>query len=192
MEKLREKIGSYGKVGKEDLEFALTLFHKTEVKKGDFLLKEGQYIRQFYFVDSGCLCYYTLRKGHKQVMEFFTETDFCSDLYNYLNETPSNSNIWATEDTVVYAINRIDDEKLWNRSHALERFGRLFITDEFIQLSRRVARMTNLSNEEQYLRLMEKRPDLIQRVPQYLIASYLGLTPVGLSKIRKRLSLSSS
>lgn len=192
MEKLRAKIGSYGTVGNEDMEFALSLFKRIEVKKGEFLLKEGQYIRHFYFVDSGCLCYYTLRKGQKQVHEFFTERDFCSDMYNYIEQKPSNSNIWATEDTVVYAINREDDEKLWNRSHALERFGRLFITAEFIQLSRRVAQMTNLSNEERYLRLQEKRPNLIQRVPQYLIASYLGLTPVGLSKIRKRLSLSSS
>lgn len=192
MDKLRAKIGSYGKVSAEDMDFAVSLFKRVEIKKGEFLLKEGQYIRHFYFVDSGCLCYYILRKGQKQVVEFFTENDFCSDLHNYIEKKPSNSNISATEDTVVYAINREDDARLWNHSHALERFGRLFITDEFIQLSRRVARMTNMSNEERYLRLQEKRPELIQRVPQYLIASYLGLTPVGLSKIRKRLSLSSS
>jgi len=60
--------------------------------------------------------------------------------------------------------------------------------DAFIKTFSRVERLNNRTNEERYLRLLAKRPSLFQRVPQYLIASYLGLTPVGLSKIRKRLS----
>ncbi|MEL6255474.1 MAG: Crp/Fnr family transcriptional regulator [Bacteroidota bacterium] len=192
MDRLRDTIQSYASVEPNDLDYALTLFKKVEAKKGDFLLKEGQIARKSYFVDDGCLCLYSLRKGQKQVIEFFTEGHFCVDLLNYLERRPTNTNIWATEDTTAYAIDMDDNEKLWNRSHALERFGRKFITAEFITLSKRIAQMNNLSNEERYLRIMEKRPDLIQRVPQYLIASYLGLTPVGLSKIRKRLSLSSS
>ena len=156
------------------------------------MLKEGQYCRKMYFVDQGCLCMYSLRKGQKQVVEFFTEEHFCCDLHNYLERKPSNTNIWATEDTLAYELSREDDEKMYNMSPAMERFGRKLITEEFIKLSRRIVQINTLTNEERYLRIMEKRPDLIQRVPQYLIASYLGLTPVGLSKIRKRLSMSSS
>lgn len=158
--------------------------------KGDTLVKPGQYVKWFYFLEKGCVCYYTEDESSTKVMEFFTEGDFFTDLYAYIEEIPSATYLSATEDCTVYAILKEDVQKSFDRSHDLERFGRLSMQESFAEIFRRNNHLKNLSNQERYLRLLQKRPGLFQRVPQYLIASYLGLTPVGLSKIRKRLATS--
>lgn len=190
MNNLRTKIASYTTLTNEELNFALQYFKPIAIPKGEYLLREGQYINFLYYLDKGCLCYFTRNDGQEQVIQFFTENDFLTDSYNYFLGKASNCNLKAMEDTLVYAITKEDTESVFGHSQALERFGRLFFQKEFIILAQRVAHLTNLSNEERYLRLLRKRPDLFQRVPQYLIASYLGLTPVGLSKMKKRISQS--
>ena len=188
MENLRKKIKSFTPIDQDVLDFLLQFYQKRQVKKGEHLLREGQYIRHFFYLDQGCVCYYILKNGQEQVLEFFSDNDIFTDLYNYVEEKPSNCNLRAMEDCTIYAISKEDIEKSFQASHQLERFGRLLVQDEFIKLSRRVAHVTNLSNEERYLRFVKNRPKLIQIIPQYLVASYLGVTPVGLSKIRKRIS----
>lgn len=188
MENLKRKISSYIKLRESDLEFAFQFYNLHEYKKGDFLLQEGQYVNYFYYLDRGCVCFYTLKNGKEQVMEFYTEDMFFTDLYAYLEEIPTETFIRATEDCRVYSISKKNVEKIFDHSHELERFGRLSMQEAFVKTFHKMTLHNHRSNEELYLRLLHKRPDLFQRVPQYLIASYLGLTPVGLSKIRKRLS----
>ena len=89
---------------------------------------------------------------------------------------------------MVFAVEKSVVEASFNNSHELERFGRLSMQEAFIKLFSRVERMNIKSNEERYLRILEKRPDLFQRVPNYLIASYLGMSAVGLSKLKSRLA----
>ncbi len=188
MENLIHKIRSYSFLNEKDLQYTLGFYKKVNVPKGGFLIQAGQLVNHYYYLDKGCVYYYQLIDGAVKVMEFFVEDDFFTDLYAYLENIPSNSYIAAAEDTSLYAINKNDVQRSFDRSHELERIGRLSMQEAFIKTFRRTAHLNNLSNEERYLRLLEKRPDLFQRVPQYLIASYLGLTPVGLSKIRKRLA----
>ncbi len=170
------------------MEFGLQFYKKEIFRKGAHLLQAGQYISDFYFVQRGCISYYTLEEGKAQVMEFFTEGYFFTDLYAYIQGIPSESYLEALEDCVVYKISKEDVQKVFDHSHQLERFGRLSMQRTFVINFQRINELRNLSNQERYLQLLKKRPTLFQRVPQYLIASYLGLTPVGLSKIRKRLS----
>lgn len=185
---LKRTIRSYANVSEEDMEFCLQFYRKEIYQKGEFLLKPSDYSKDFYFVDKGCVSYYTEEKGEVRIMEFFTEGYFFNDLYAYIQETPSNAYLKALEDTSVYVISKKDVQKVFDRSHQFERFGRLSMQRTFVINFQRVNQLKTLSNQERYLRLLEKRPDLFQRVPQYLIASYLGITPVGLSKIRKRLA----
>lgn len=191
VENLRNRISNYNKLSEADIEFALQFYKRKELVKNEILIQPGQFVKNWYYVDKGCLCFYTLKDGNEKVLEFFTENDFFTDLYSYLKEKPSNVYFRATEPTVLNYILKDDVQKSFDHSHQIERMGRLMMQDTFIQTFQRVAHLNYLSNEERYLRLIQKRPDLLQRVPQYMIASYLGLTPVGLSKIRKRLSLSS-
>lgn len=188
LETLKNTIRSYADVSDADMKYGLQFYRKETFKKGEFLLQPDQYSTDFYFMRKGCVSYYTIEKGVTQVMEFFTEGYFFTDLYAYIQETPSYSYLEAIEDCEVFAISKSDVQKVFDYSHQMERFGRLSMQRTFVISFQRVNQLKTLSNQERYLRLLQKRPDLFQRVPQYLIASYLGLTPVGLSKIRKRLS----
>ncbi|MHA7057120.1 Crp/Fnr family transcriptional regulator [Aquimarina sp. M1] len=188
MKDLEQKIRSFTPISDSDMEYGLQFYRKETFIKGEFIVRPGQYLQNFYFMKQGCVTFYSIEEGVTRVMEFFTEGSFFTDLYPYIQEIPSESYLEATEDTIVYTISKTDALKAFNHSHALERFGRLSMQKAFINNFQRIKRIKNLSNQERYLQLLEKRPSLFQRVPQYLIASYLGLTPVGLSKIRKRLS----
>lgn len=152
------------------------------------LVMPGKKMEYFYYLISGCIGYYKVEEGEVKVLEFYTEDVFFTDLLSYVNEIPSNYYLKALEPTLAFGIKKVDAERLFKGSHQLERFGRLSMQEAFLKLFTRVERMSIRSNEERYLRLLEKRPDLFQRVPNYLIASYLGMTPVGLSKLRKRLA----
>ncbi len=188
MEDLKKTIRSYAPVSDSDMEYGLQFYKKETFIKGTYILEPGQYIRDFYYVKKGCISYFTIENGTTQVMEFFTEGYFFTDLYAYIQEIPSECYLKALEDCEVYSISKTDVQKVFDHSHQLERFGRLSMQRTFVINFQRINQLRNLTNQERYLQLLKKRPDLFQRVPQYLIASYLGLTPVGLSKIRKRLT----
>lgn len=187
LQNLKNKILSYTKVDDEHLEYWLRVYQKIELKKGETLVTPGQLVKHFYYVAKGCIYYYKLEEGEQKVLEFYTDDVFFTDLPAYVKGIPSTYYLKASEASIVYAIQKSDTESSFENSHQLERFGRLSMQEAFMKIFTRVERLSSRSNEERYLRLLEKRPDLLQRVPQYLIASYLGVTPVGLSKIRKRL-----
>jgi len=187
LQNLRNKVLSYTKVDAAVLENQMRFYKKIELKKGDALISAGQLVEHFYYVAQGCIYYYKIEEGETQVLEFYTDDVFFTDVPAYVKGTPSKHYLEATEHTIVYAVKKTDAERSFDKSHQLERFGRLSMQEAFMKIFTRVERLNSRSNEERYLRLLEKRPDLLQRVPQYLIASYLGVTPVGLSKIRKRL-----
>lgn len=188
LQHLKEKVLSYNHVDAAVLEHQMQFYKKLTLKKGEALVAPGQLVKHFYYVAQGCVYYYKMEDGEQKVLEFYTDDVFFTDLPAYVKGTPSNYFLKASEDTIVYAIKKSDAENSFSKSHQLERFGRLSMQEAFMKIFTRVERLSSRTNEERYLRLLEKRPDLFQRVPQYLIASYLGLTPVGLSKIRKRLS----
>ncbi len=187
LQNLKRKVLSYTEIDQAMLDMQIRMYHRLDLKKGETLVVPGQLVKHFYYVATGCICYYKMEQGEPKVLEFYTDDVFFTDLPAYVKGTPSNYFLRASETTVVYAIKKTDAENSFNTSHQLERFGRLSMQEAFMKIFTRVERLSSRSNEERYLRLLEKRPDLFQRVPQYLIASYLGLTPVGLSKIRKRL-----
>lgn len=185
---LRNKILSYTQVDEEILTGELVHYDQIVLSKGDTLLTPGKVENRFYYLERGCICYYKEEDGEIKVLEFYTEDVFFTDLLSYVNEKTSNCYLKALEDTIVFAVDKKVAEASFDNSHQLERFGRLSMQEAFMKLFTRVERMALRSNEERYLRLLEKRPELFQRVPNYLIASYLGITPVGLSKLRKRLA----
>lgn len=188
MENLKNKIRSYAPISDKNLEYFLQFYREIHLSKGRSLVEAGQTVNKFYYLDKGCVYYYQLRDGEVSVIEFFTENTFFTDLYPYVEGKTSNSFLVAAENCRIIAVSKADVEKSFAHSHELERFGRLSMQDAFLRTFRSAAYLNHLTKEERYLRLIQKRPFLLQRVPQYLIASYLGLTPVGLSKIRKRLS----
>jgi len=96
LENLRKKIGSYNKISDDDLDFALQFYEKVEVRKGDYLFKAGQPVSHYYYVENGCFCFYVLKDGVEQVLEFYTENEVFTDLYAYLEAKLSASFMKAT------------------------------------------------------------------------------------------------
>ena len=188
VESLKNKILSYSHVNEEDLNHFASFAKRIKIKKGDFLFKEGDHVDHFYYIDKGILLFYRLIDGVEKVIEFFLEDEFTTDLFSYEKNHPTVCSAKALEDVEILLLPKEDLEKLYDSSMDMQRFGRRLMLDEYMKLLVRSKNKDILSNEERYLRLMDRRHDLSQRVPQYMIASYLGLTPVGLSKIRKRLS----
>jgi CRP-like cAMP-binding protein len=184
---IKKKVLSYTPVDGDILEDALSFYDFIKLKKGERLISEGETVQYFYYLDSGCISYYKMEEGEIKVLEFYTQDVFFTDLMAYVKGTPSNYFLEAVEDCIILAVRKDLAEASFDRSHQLERFGRLSMQEAFIKMLHRVDRLNHRSNEERYRRILQKRPDLLQRVPQYLIASYLGITPVGLSKLRKRL-----
>ncbi len=187
LQNLRNKILSYTEVDEDLLDQELQFYKKIDPKKGDLPISAGQLVKHFYYVAKGCIYYYKIEEGETKVLEFYTDDVFFTDLSAYVKNTVSKHYLSATENTIVYAVNKSDAERSFDESHQLERFRRLSMQEAFIKSFNRIERLNSLTNEKRYLRLLQKRPNIFQRVPQYLIASYLGLTPVGISKIRKRL-----
>ncbi len=190
MEQLKRKILGHTTVAEAELNAFLSSFEPIQLAKGEYLSKADQYVQHMYFLQKGCVCFYTIYEAREQVVEFFVENDLFTDLYSYLREAPSKCFLKTLEPCTILTISKKAFEETLRESHELEHFLRLYLEEEYLNVFVNSTNKNALSNEERYLRLLRKRPNLFQRVPQYLIASYLGLTPVGLSKIRKRLSQS--
>jgi len=110
-----------------------------------------------------------------------------SDLFSFLTGEPATYNIDALEDAELVLISKSAHEELLRTQPKYETYMRLLITNAYVALQRRLTSVISVPNEEQYTTFTQIYPDIVQRVPQHMIASYLGLTPATLSRVRKRI-----
>lgn len=156
------------------------------VKKRKSLLGEGEISRYMYFVEKGCLRSYTVDKeGTEHIIQLVVEEHWVGDLYSFITQTPGTVNIEAIEDTEVFLLSYQDLEKLYEEIPALEKFFRKLFQRAYVSLQQRLNSVQTISAEERYRQLIQHRPQIIKRVPLIYIASYLGITPESLSRIRK-------
>lgn len=160
------------------------------LKKGDHLLRAGTVADEVFFVHQGLLRYYfndPTEGGQERTGQFFDEGIVVTDAESFLARTPAEQNFEALEKTSVIILPRAILYEGYDQDHAIERFGRLMLEEALIGSQRRASRLLTLQPEDRYRRFVETRPEVARRVPQYLIASYLGLTPESLSRIRRRI-----
>jgi len=156
---------------------------------GDWLLKEGQIFSFILFMEKGSVYYYKVDKqGKERVVNFIFEGEMFTDIESYVAGTASDFYIKALEPSMVYLLEKEHLEKLLEKDLRWERLMRLIMQDAFIKIINERKNMRTLSNTEHYMKLTETYPNLFQQVPLYLIASYLNITPEGLSKIRRRIN----
>ena len=173
----------------EEFERCLLFFSPKNIRKKQFLLQEGEISRHLAFVSSGCLRGYTVdRRGEEHVVQFAVEDWWITDLQSFLRKTPSSQNIDALEDSQVLLIDFEGREKLLEAVPKLERFFRMLLEANYVASHRRIEESLAESAEERYLTFLNMYPALAQRIPQSQIASYLGITPQSLSRIRKEMS----
>jgi CRP-like cAMP-binding protein len=156
-------------------------------KRKELILREGQVCKHAYFINEGCLRYFYTVKGQENTAQFFFENGWYTDYHSFLTGKPSKQNIEALEPTEVVLLAATDLQQLYSDIPKFERFGRLIAENAFLGLRQRSELLENQSAEERYLSLMQERPKVFERIPQHYIASYLGIKPPSLSRIRKRI-----
>lgn len=165
--------------------FSLDLFHS--VKKGTILLKEGQMSRDGYFVLKGCIRRYYILDGEEVSTAFYTEMEGFTP-HCVINNTPSEYYISCLEDTILTVSNSDMEAEINGKFPKFELMCRLLSEELLAKQQIDFDEFKTSSPEQRYLNLIEKRPDLIQRVPQHQLASYLGIKPQSLSRLRGRIS----
>jgi len=173
----------------EEFEICSKFFVPKKIRKKQFLLNEGDVCKNLGFVNSGCLREYTIdSKGSEHIIQFAIEDWWISDPNSFLSGLPSTYNIDALEDSEVLLLEKSAREKLLDSCPKMERFFRILIEANFVATQRRITESLSTSAEERYLKFIKTYPKLIEQVSQNHIASYLGITPQSLSRIRKELS----
>lgn len=157
-----------------------------EYKKGDTLVCEGEIPSECYFVLQGCVRQYYLIDGEEKTTAFFTERQAVAAT-NFIDQTPSKYYLVCVEDAKVIVGKIHQDEEMYKQFPKLVTITRVMIEQDFNNTREDFASFITSSPEKRYLDLLDTRPDLLNRVPQHQIASYLGITPESLSRIRKRI-----
>ena len=176
------------KLSDDDRKIAQQLFHKKELKRNDFFLLEGQTCRQVGFINKGLMRYYINHNGEEKTYAFGQENCFVSNYESFIPQTPSLQNIQALEDSEVLTISYLDLQQFYNKVPQGERFGRIAIEHVFTDTLKDLNSFYTDTAEQRYEKFVTKYPDIQQRVPQYHIASFVGVKPQSLSRIRKRIS----
>lgn len=160
-----------------------------KIRKKQYLLQEGDICKMIAFVEKGALREYSVdEQGNEHIIQFAIEGWTISDLYSFLTGEPAIYNIEALEDSELVMISKTAHEELLRKLPQYETYIRLQITGAYLAMQRRLTSIISASTEERYEHFSKLYPDILKRVPQHMIASYMGLKPETLSRVRKRLS----
>lgn len=157
-------------------------------KKGEVILKPGMVSNHVSFINSGLLRSYYLADGKEVITAFANEDSYYSDYESFLTRQPTIMYTDAIEDTEVVDISYDDLQSMYREHPQCERIGRLIAEDLFVFISARNNSFLSDTPEKRYLNFLSICEPIIQRIPQYMIASYIGVTPEALSRIRSRMS----
>ncbi|MEO7978623.1 Crp/Fnr family transcriptional regulator [Flavobacterium sp.] len=164
------------------LESSLNL---SQIKKKEHVLQEGQVCNAMYFIIKGCFRQYIINnKGTEQTLQFGIESWWITDYLSFHNTTQSHFYIQAVENSDIIAIDKIVLESLLIQIPKLERYFRIVSQKTFGAAQMRIKFLFTMSAEERYNHFKNQNPEFVQRVPQYMLASYLDFSAEFMSKIR--------
>jgi CRP-like cAMP-binding protein len=185
-EKLRSYFERSFPITDEQFEFIKTLFVQKKVNKGEFLLREGEITRYSIFVAAGCLRTYTIDdKGKEHILQFSPENWWTGDM-SFTSDVPSQCFIEALEDSEVLLTDLSSIKRLVEYIPKAAAFYQAALQKSAAAKNKRIVSSMSATAEERYDDFLKTYPSLIQRVPQHMIASYLGVSPETLSRIRKK------
>lgn len=180
-------IQTYVQLSEQDIQTLYRHIKFLSLNRREVLLREGQICRSYYFVEKGCLRMYFLNnKGMEKTTQFALEHWWLSDYFSLLDQKPSEYTIETIEQSEILAISAQSFEDLLKEVPVLELYFRKVMQKAVAASQLRIKLLYELSKEELFLLFNAQFPEFVQRVPQYMLASYLGLTPEYLSEIRKK------
>ena len=186
MPALFSHIGQYVELSEDERNLLASFFRVKRLPKRSWLLTEGDVCQYESFVVEGCLrMFHTDEKGTEHTLHFAVEGWWITDLESFLGKTPSLYHIEAIENSILLQIDSSSLEHLYQKIPSLERYFRILHQNSFIAQSQRILQNISRSGNEKYTSFLEMYPQWHQRIPQKHIASYLGITPVFLSQLRK-------
>lgn len=175
----------------QDMQVFRSVLMEVSIAKGQFLLKPGTNVKHQYFVIKGCLkAYYLDEKGTKHIIQFAIENWWIGDFEAFYNQAPAKLYIEAIEDAQLLAIPYDGLQKIYKEVPIFERYFRILITKAFIAQSKRILSTQEKNTQQRYLEFCTSYPQIEDRVANYDIANYLGVSPENLSRARKKLNLS--
>lgn len=185
-DKLFDFISKYISLTDDEKNAILSLDLFRSVKKGTILLKEGQKSQESYFVLKGCIRVYYIIDGEEKTTAFYTEMDALTP-HRAINKAPSDCFISCVEDCILLVSNPDMEAEINSKFPKFEIMCRMLSEELLAKQQIDFDEFKTSSPEQRYLNLLQKRPDLIQRVPQHQLASYLGIKPQSLSRLRARI-----
>jgi CRP-like cAMP-binding protein len=173
----------------EEQELITSKFTLRNIKRKQMILQEGFICKHYFFVVEGCFKMYAIdEKGNEHNLQFAAENDWIADIGSFHSEKPSKLFIEALEASVILQVEQHDLYFLYTNIPKLNIIFKVITEHKFIELQNRVLQNISSTGQQRYLNFLEQYPKLASRLPNTQIASYLGITPEFLSKIRKELS----
>ncbi len=182
-------VAKHISLDKTEMDFFVSLLQHKTLKRKDYLLKQGNICKTENFIIKGCLRTYTIdENGFEHIVMFGIEEWWVGDLYSFLTQTQATYFIDALEDTEILQITKENLDKLYERVPKFEKFFRLLLQNAFIAQQNRINQNLSFNAEQRYLDFIKKYPQLEQRISQKQVSAFLGITPVFLSMLRRKLS----
>lgn len=158
--------------------------------KGQYLLQQGDVCLFSGFIISGCTkTFFVDEEGQEHVVMFSIEDWWASDMGSFISQKPADFNVQCLENTEIIQLSYDNQSELLQKIPKLERFFRIIVERAFVSSQKRIVRNFSMNAKQRYLYFRSQYPQIEQRIPQYLIASYMGITKEFLSKIKKELLL---
>lgn len=188
-ETIIKNISKHITLDEEEKKYFEGILHYKKLERGKVLLMHGDIARNQYFVIEGCLRNYSVDENGKEHIIAFAPTDWwISDLYSYITETPAEHIIDALIPTEVFEISKRDMEEVFIRIPKFERFFRILFQNAMVNQMRRIGQVISVPAEERYKAFIKQYPGIYEQIPLKHIASYLGMSPEFLSKIRNKIA----
>jgi len=184
---LKNYIKRYVEISDDEYELFTSFLTQKSFKAKEKILDIGNRCHHRFYIKKGCVRFFSYNKGNEQIYHFAIDNWWITDYNSLLNNRPSNIIIETTEPTEVYMLSKQNFELLCLALPKTERLFRIIMERAYIAFQKRLEFLYNLTSEEQYKDFIQDNSEFVQRVPQYMLASYLGVTPEFISKIRSKI-----